>query len=86
MNDKLNAHIQDLHDLLDGHPVDECTAASLRQITDELKLSLIRAKENIPVETFNDRFEKEAIEFAEKHPSIAQAIRQVMNTLNSIGI
>ncbi|GAA4648768.1 hypothetical protein GCM10023116_10410 [Kistimonas scapharcae] len=86
MNDKLNAHIQDLHDLLDGQPVDECTAASLRQITDELEIALARAEGKVPVETFNDRLEKEAIEFAEEHPTIAQTIRQIMNTLNSIGI
>ena len=86
MKDKLNAHIQELHDLLDGQPVDECTAASLRQVTNELEIALARAEGKAPMETFNDRLEKEAIAFAEEHPAVTQAIRQIINTMNGIGI
>ena len=86
MSEQLQVNIQSLHDMLEGQPVDECTAATLKQITTELQLALAQAEGTIPEGAFNEELEKAAMEFAEDHPSIAQAVRQVMNTLNSIGI
>ncbi|WP_281646744.1 DUF4404 family protein [Parendozoicomonas sp. Alg238-R29] len=86
MSEELQVRIQDLHDMLEGQPVDDCTAASLKQITTELQLALAQADGTIPQEAYNEELEKEALRFAEDHPAIAQAVRQIMNTLGNIGI
>ncbi len=83
---QLNLQIQHLHDLLEGQPVDECTAASLRQVTSEIQLALAQAEGEIPAEALNDQLEQEMIQFAEEHPTLAQAVKQIMSTLNGIGI
>ncbi len=86
MSEELQFRIQSLHDMLEGQPVDECTAASLKQITTELTLALAQAEGTIPENAYNEELEKVALEFSENHPAIAQAVRQVMNTLGNIGI
>ncbi|CAM3479292.1 DUF4404 family protein [Parendozoicomonas haliclonae] len=86
MSEELQLRIQTLHDMLEGQPVDECTAATLRQVTNDLQIALAQAEGTIPEEAYNEELEKAAIEFAEDHPAIAQVIRQIMNTLGNIGI
>ena len=86
MIEELQAHIQTLHDMLEGQPVDECTAASLKQITTEIELSLAQADGTIPENAYNEALEQEAVRFAEDHPAVAQVIRQIINTLDNIGI
>ena len=86
MSEELQVRIQTLHDMLEGQPVDDCTAATLKQITTELQLALAQAEGTIPEEAYNEELEKEALRFAEEHPALAQAIRQVINTLGNIGI
>ncbi|WP_263081478.1 DUF4404 family protein [Endozoicomonas sp. Mp262] len=86
MPEELHLRIQDLHDMLEGQPVDECTAGTLRQITDEIQLALAQAEGDIPLQDYNEQLEQEAIKFSEKHPALSQAIRQVITTLSSIGI
>lgn len=86
MSEELHLNIQDLHDLLEGQPVDDCTAGSLKQITDEIQLALAQAEGDIPLQEYNEQLEQEAIRFSEEHPALSQAIRQVMTTLSSIGI
>ncbi|MRI31521.1 hypothetical protein EOPP23_00760 [Endozoicomonas sp. OPT23] len=86
MSEELHINIQNLHDLLEGQPVDDCTAGSLKQITDEIQLALAQAEGEIPLQDYNEQLEQELIKFGEEHPALAQAIRQVMNTLSSIGI
>ena len=86
MSEELHLNIQDLHDLLEGQPVDDCTAGSLKQITDEIQLALAQAEGEIPLQEYNEQLEQEAIRFSEAHPALSQAIRQVITTLSSIGI
>ncbi|MCL6268400.1 DUF4404 family protein [Sansalvadorimonas sp. 2012CJ34-2] len=86
MSEQLQAHIQNLHDILEGQPVDECTAASLKQITTEIEIALAQADGTIPENAYNEALEQEAVRFTEDHPAIAQIIRQIMNTLDNIGI
>ena len=86
MSEQLQAHIQNLHDMLEGQPVDECTAASLKQITTEIEIAIAQADGTIPENAYNEALEQEAVRFTEDHPAIAQVIRQIMNTLDNIGI
>ena len=86
MSEELHLNIQNLHDLLEGSPVDDCTASSLKQVTDEIQLAVAQAEGDIPLQGYNEQLEQEAIKFSEEHPALTQAIRQVMNTLSSIGI
>ena len=86
MSEELHINIQNLHDLLEGQPVDDCTAGSLKQITEEIQLALAQAEGEIPLQDYNEQLEQELIKFGEEHPALAQAIRQVMSTLSSIGI
>ncbi len=86
MSEDLKVRIQTLHDMLEGQPVDECTAASLRQITTELQLAIAQAEGVIPEGAYNEELERLALEFTEEHPTIAHAIRQVLNTLGNMGI
>ncbi len=86
MSEELHLNIQSLHDLLEGAPVDECTAGSIRQITDEIQLAVAQAEGEIPFQGYNEQLEKEAIRFSEEHPALTHAIRQVINTLSNIGI
>ena len=86
MSEELHLNIQSLHDLLEGAPVDECTASSLKQVTDEIQIAVAQAEGDIPMQSYNEQLEKEAIKFSEDHPALTQAIRQVMTTLSNIGI
>lgn len=86
MSEELHLNIQNLHDLLEGSPVDDCTASSLKQVTDEIQLAVAQAEGDIPLQGYNEQLEQEAIKFSEEHPALTQAIRQVMDTLSSIGI
>ena len=86
MSEELHLNIQNLHDLLEGSPVDDCTASSLKLVTDEIQLAVAQAEGDIPLQGYNEQLEQEAIKFSEEHPALTQAIRQVMNTLSSIGI
>ncbi len=86
MSEELQAHIQNLHDMLGGQPVDECTAASLKQITTEIEIAMAQADGTIPENAYNEALEQEAMRFAEEHPAISQVIRQIINTLDNIGI
>lgn len=86
MSNELQINIQNLHDLLEGAPVDECTASTLKQVTDELQIAVAQAEGDIPLQGYNEQLEQEAIRFGEEHPALTQAIRQVMTTLSNIGI
>ncbi|WP_062267777.1 DUF4404 family protein [Endozoicomonas arenosclerae] len=86
MSEELHINIQNLHDLLEGQPVDDCTAGALKQITDELQLALAQAEGEIPLQDYNEQLEQEAIKFSEEHPALSQAIRQILTTLSSIGV
>ncbi len=86
MKQELQVHIQSLHDMLEGHPVDDCTAASVRQTLAELQLALAQAEGIIPSEASNEELEKAALIFAEDHPAIAQVICQITNLLGNIGV
>ncbi|KEQ18387.1 DUF4404 family protein [Endozoicomonas numazuensis] len=86
MSEELHINIQNLHDLLEGQPVDDCTAGSLKQITDELQLALAQAEGDIPLQDYNEQLEQEAIKFSEEHPALSQAIKQILTTLSSIGV
>lgn len=86
MSEDLRLNIQHLHDILEGSPVDDCTASSLKQITKQIELSVAQAEGDIPVQGYNEQLEQEAIKFSEEHPMLTQAIRQIMNTLSNIGI
>ena len=86
MSEDLHLNIQNLHDLLEGSPVDDCTASSLKQIMDQIQLAVAQAEGDIPVQGYNEQLEQEAIKFSEEHPMLTQAIRQIMNTLSNIGI
>ena len=88
VSQELKLHIQTLHDMLEGQPVDECTAASLRQIVTELEIAQAQAEGKLPDNPMilRDELEQLALEFADDHPAIAQVIRQITNTLGNIGI
>ena len=86
MSDELRLNIQSLHDVLADSPVDECTAGTLKQITEDINIAVAQAEGKIPVQGLNDQLEQEAIRFSEDHPALTQAIRQVMVTLSSMGI
>ncbi|MGB0359933.1 MAG: DUF4404 family protein [Endozoicomonas sp.] len=86
MSDELHLNIQSLHDALADSPVDECTASTLKQITDDINIAIAQAEGKIPVQGLNDQLEQQAIQFGENHPALTMAIRQVMVTLSSMGI
>ncbi len=86
MPEELHLRIQDLHDMLEGQPVDDCTAGTLKQITEEIELALAQAEGDIPMQSYNEQLEQEAIRFSAAHPAISQAIRQIINTLGNIGV
>ena len=86
MSEQLHYSIQNLHNLLDKNPVDECTAGSLRQMTDELRISVAQAEGKVPEQDYNSKLEEVAVRLSESHPAITQAIREIIITLGSIGI
>ncbi|MBU2709018.1 DUF4404 family protein [Zooshikella marina] len=70
----------------DVEAADECTTAELRQIADEINTAINAPEAEPPIEALKHRLEEEAIKFAESHPAIASATRQVLDTLNNMGI
>ena len=86
MSEELQLNIQNLHDLLEGTTVDDCTASTLKQVTDELQIAVAQAEGEVPLQGYNEQLEQEAIRFSEEHPALTQAIRQIMSTLSNIGI
>ncbi|WP_330926677.1 DUF4404 family protein [Candidatus Sororendozoicomonas aggregata] len=86
MAEEVRLRIQDLHDMLKDQPVDECTAGSLKQITEDIQLALAQAEGDIPVQRYNERLEQEAIRFSYDHPALSQAIKQIITSLGSMGV
>ena len=86
MSTKLHINIQELHDILQDSPVDECTASSLKQTTEDIRMAMAQAEGAIPVQGYNEQLEREAIRLSEDYPALSHAIRQLMITLSSMGI
>ncbi len=86
MVEDIRLRIQNLHDMLEGQPVDDCTAGSLKQITDDIQLALAQAEGDIPIQRYNERLNQEAIRFSQDHPALSQAIKQIVTSLESMGV
>ncbi|PJE79486.1 hypothetical protein CI610_01552 [invertebrate metagenome] len=86
MSQEIQIRLQKLHDMLKGQPADKCTEGTLNQVSDEIKIALEQAKGNIPVETFNEQLEKEAIRLEDEYPTLAKMVREIMDLLNNIGV
>ncbi len=85
--EQLILDIQNLHDLLEGTPaVDECTAASLEQLTRNIEIAIAQAEGELPESDVEEQIEAELLRFGDDHPALAQALRQIINTLHNIGI
>lgn len=86
MPEKLHSHIQHLHDELKNAAVDDITANSLKEMADDIKLSVAQAEGKIPDQSFMDELERHAIELSETHPTVSNVLRQIIVSLGSMGI
>ncbi len=85
MKQQLNDEIQELHRVIENElPADECTASNLKQVTDELQIALETGKS--PQNEVEGQLEQEMLKFGEEHPAISLAIKNLMNSLSSMGI
>ncbi|WP_426415634.1 DUF4404 family protein [Aestuariirhabdus sp. LZHN29] len=85
--ERLHEQVSNLRKVIDDvDAADECTTAELRQIADEINLTLNDPELEAPSETLLHKLEEEAIRFGESHPAVATATRQVMEVLKNIGV
>lgn len=74
-----------LHHVLDKSIIAEpCTEQKLRLLTKEIELVIATGK--TPDKALSESLEPFLIEYAQEHPAIAQALRQVINALGNMGI
>lgn len=85
MKQKLTQDLKQLdHAIKQAFPADECTAANLRQVTDDINLALQTG--HSPQQHLEQQLEVELLNFEQAHPQLSQAIRNVINTLSGMGI
>jgi hypothetical protein len=85
--EKLQQELENLQTIIKStEAVDECTTADLELIASEINHSLANPDESQPLEAFTQRLEVEALTFAESHPTLAAATRQVIELLKNMGI
>ncbi|WP_158587143.1 DUF4404 family protein [Motilimonas pumila] len=82
---QIKQDLEGLHQAINHElPADECTAASLKQVAQEIHLALETG--HSPQADFNQQLETELLAFSEEHPRVAQAIRNLINTLSGMGV
>ena len=81
--ESLEQELNALHQLIENSLIaDSCTEQQLRLITKELVI----ATGKMPDEMFEESLEQQAVAYAEEHPAIAQAVKQVIHALGNIGV
>jgi hypothetical protein len=84
--DRLNETLRKLHrELQDAETADPETRRLLAAVQDDID-RVTGPGEDPPVAEIGDHIENLAARFAADHPALASALRQVMNTLSSMGI
>ncbi len=84
---QLKDQVSNLHNVIDTvDAADECTTADLRLIAEEINHSLNDPSAETPLDGFIHRLEAEAYKFADSHPALSEASRQVIDVLKNIGI
>ena len=80
-NDTLKQQLQQLHSTLQQQPE---LSNEDRQLVKQIAQDIERlgAKDD----DLNDRIRQQAIEFEQQHPALAEALRQVVDTLGRIGV
>ncbi|MCE0557041.1 MULTISPECIES: DUF4404 family protein [unclassified Motilimonas] len=85
MKQKLTQDLEQLDQAIkQAFPADECTAANLRQVADEISLAIQTG--HSPQQQVEEQLEVELLNFEQAHPQLSQAIRNLMNTLSGMGI
>lgn len=80
-NDTLKQQLQQLHNTLQQQPeLSDEDHLLVKQIAQDIEH--LGAKDD----DLNDRIRQQAIEFEQQHPALAEALRQVVDTLGRIGV
>lgn len=85
-NEELKHHAQMLHKQLEGSKLSPEERDILSHLMTEI-LALLRGSEEEPdISTLQDKLEEHSIRFENRHPAVADTIRQVVNALANMGI
>lgn len=85
-NEELKHHAQMLHQQLESSKLTSEERDILSHLMTEI-LALLQDKEEEPdISTLQDRLEEHSIRFENRHPAVADTVRQVINALANMGI
>jgi len=77
--------LESLHHLLENTLIaDPCTEQNLRLASKEIELLIATGK--TPDKALSESLDTLLIAYAEEHPALAQAVKQVIHALGNIGI
>lgn len=84
---KLHELLTQVHEHLQKQSnLDEQSQELLQQVLADVKLASTSNVENEQQQDLSDRIEQQAVEFEEAHPTLAEILRQIMDTLGRIGV
>lgn len=79
---ELKQQLKTLHETLKQHPqLDDDSQALLQRIADDIDAA--EAGDN---EELSERIQEQAVRFEQEHPTLAEVLREIVDTLGRIGI
>ncbi|ASP40743.1 hypothetical protein CHH28_19625 [Bacterioplanes sanyensis] len=80
-NDSLKQQLEQLHETLQQQPeLNDSDRQLVKQIAQDIE------QMGVADDDLSERIRQQAVQFEQQHPAIAEALRQVMDTLARIGV
>jgi hypothetical protein len=86
-DEKLHQLLTQVHDQLQQQDsLDEESQALLQQVLSDVKTASGSDNLDEIQQDLSDRIEQQAVQFEQAHPTLAEILRQIMDTLGRIGV
>mgnify|MGYP000656784842 FL=1 len=83
-DEKLHQLLTQVHDQLQQqHSLDDESQALLQQVLKDVKVASETEELH---QDLSERIEQQAVQFEQAHPTLAEILRQIMDTLGRIGV
>lgn len=84
---KLHQLLTQVHEqLMQQESIDSESQALLQQVLADVKVASGAGSSSEIEQDLSDRIEQQAVQFEQEHPTLAEVLRQIMDTLGRIGV
>lgn len=86
-DEKLHQLLNQVHEQLQQQDsIDSESQALLEKVLTDVKVASVSDSIDDIQQDLTDRIEQQAVEFEQAHPTLAEILRQIMDTLGRIGV